>query len=145
MPPDHRLLVILPASSDALESPPPTEISMKPDNGKGRWRDDVDPGHSPSAHMGSCLAWKCRSNTPQAMGSADMLPTKQLSLVSKHGRGCEDDVGGENMTSWGVGVRAGKERRTSDYHRTPTCLNEPTLVNVGSGRTRLKVSDQHFA
>jgi hypothetical protein len=40
-------------------------------------------------------------------------------------------------------VRAGKERRTSDY----TCLNEPTLVNahIGSGRTRFKVSDQHFA
>ena len=43
MPPDHRLLAILPASSDAPESPPPTEISMKPDNGKGRRRDDVDP------------------------------------------------------------------------------------------------------
>jgi hypothetical protein len=44
MLPDHRLLaitVLLPVSSDALESPPPTEVSMKPDNGKGRWRDDV--------------------------------------------------------------------------------------------------------
>lgn len=103
MPPDHRLFaitVLLPVSPDGLESPPPTEISMKPDNGKGRWRDDVDPGHSPSAHMGSCLAWKCRSNTSQAIESAGVFANFRWF------RTMEEDVGGETHDI--VGARAGK-------------------------------------
>lgn len=97
-PPDHPLLaiaVLLPVSSDALESPPPTEISMKPDNGKGRWRDVVDAGHPPALTWG--VAW--RGNVGQihprpwnrlecSPAFAGFEPWKRMLEV-------------EHMTSWG--------------------------------------------
>jgi hypothetical protein len=92
MPPDHRLMpvtVLLPFSSEDLESPPPTEISMKPDNGKRRLGDDVDPGYPRSAHMGSCLAWKCWSNTTQAVESTGMFANLGWLRIM------EEDVGSE--------------------------------------------------
>ncbi|KAH8779483.1 hypothetical protein F5882DRAFT_379933 [Hyaloscypha sp. PMI_1271] len=121
MPPDHRLMaitILLPVSSEDLESPPPTEISMKPDNGKRRLRDDVDPGDPRSAHMGSCLAWKCWSNTTQAVQSTGMFANLRWLRIM------EEDVGGETHDIVGRGPK--KEWQTSDFSH----LTEPTLFSM---------------
>jgi len=133
-------LAILPASSDAPESPPPTEISMKPDNGKGRRRDDVDPRtFTQRSHF---EAWKRKHMTSWGWGlgrerSGVFLPKRadlgQRTLAPLNGWAThgprERDAGDPHKD------KVHKMATCRISHPIPRFTSQPNGMRKGSGPT----------